>query len=83
MTVGELVQLLKGYPPDLRVMVQGYEDGHDDLETRFVDAGEARLNVNSAWYYGRHEQVLKGDKPTGHETVRALFLHRPWHDDEE
>ena len=26
MTVNELVKLLEGYPPDLRVMVSGYEE---------------------------------------------------------
>ena len=31
MTVNELLQLLKGYPPDLRVVVNGYEEGYDDL----------------------------------------------------
>ena len=83
MTVAELIRILEKHPPDLRVMVQGYEDGYDDLEAGDVIAGEASLNVYSAWYYGRHEEVLAGDKETGHETVRALFLHRPWHDDGE
>ena len=31
MTVNELLQLLKGYPPGLRVVVNGYEEGYDDL----------------------------------------------------
>ena len=29
MTVNELIQLLNGYRPDLRVVVNGYEDGYD------------------------------------------------------
>ena len=83
MTVEELIQLLSAYPADLRVMVQGYEDGYDDLEADWAIAGEAILNVNSAWYYGRHERALTGDDQTGGETVQALFLRRPWHDDGE
>ena len=83
MTVDELIRLLAKHPPDLRVMVQGYEDGYYDLEASCVVAGEASLNVNSAWYYGRHEQTLTSDEQTSHETVRALFLRRPWHDDWE
>ncbi len=79
-TVNELIRLLEKHPPGLRVMVQGYEDGHDDLEAKCVVAGEARLDVHSAWYYGRHEQALRGDEPSRHEIVPALFLHRPWHD---
>ena len=31
MTVAELVQLLADYPPDLLVVVNGYEEGYDDL----------------------------------------------------
>ena len=83
MTIEELIRLLSAYPADLRVMVQGYEDGYDDLEADCVIAGEAILNVNSAWYYGRHERALTGDDRTGGETVHALFLRRPWHDDGE
>ena len=30
MTVKELVKLLEKYPDDLRVVVNGYEDGYDD-----------------------------------------------------
>ena len=83
MTVDELIQLLAKHSPDLRVMVQGYEDGWDDLEAGDVIAGEAILNVNTAWYYGRHEQALAGDKNKGRETAPVLFIHRPWHDDGE
>ena len=83
LTVSELIQLLAQYPGDLRVMVQGYEEGYDDLEAGRVVAGEASLNVNSAWYYGRHEQALTGDEQTGAETVQALFLRRPSHDEGE
>ena len=83
MTVDELIQLLAKHPPDLRVMVQGYEDGFDDLEAGCVVKGVATLNVNSAWYYGRHEEALAGDKEKGRETAHVLFLLRPWHDDGE
>ena len=83
MNVEQLMRLLANHPPDLRVMVQGYEEGYDDLEADCVVAGEVSLNVNSAWYYGRHEQAMTSDKQTSHETARALLLRRPWHDDEE
>ena len=82
-TVDELIQLLANYPPDLRVMVQGYEDGFDDLEVGCVVQGAASLDVHSAWYYGRHEEAPISDGQTGRETVRALFIRRPWHDDGE
>ena len=31
MTVNELIQLLGSYPADMRVVVDGYEEGYDDL----------------------------------------------------
>ncbi len=74
MTVDELIQLLWDYPPNLRVMVQGYEEGYDDMEVDCVVAGDASLNVNSAWYCGRHEQGLAGNNEKGRETAQALFL---------
>ena len=55
MNVGELIQLLNAYPSDLRVMVDGYEEGYDDLEPGDIKAVDVRLNVNTRWYSGRHE----------------------------
>ena len=43
MTTEGLIQLLAQYPADLRVMVQGYEAGYDDLEAGRVVAGEANV----------------------------------------
>ena len=83
MTTGELIQLLAQYPDDLRVMADGYEGGVDDLEAQFLLTGDVRLNVNTKWYYGRHEESYPGDKETEHEIVPALIFRRPWRDDAE
>ncbi len=83
MIVDELIHMLETHPPDLRVMVEGYEGGVDDLEARLLLVRDIRLNVNDDWYYGRHEVAQTGEKETGHETVPALILRRPLHDIEE
>ena len=83
MTVGELIRILELHPQDLRVMVDGYEGGVDDLEARFLLTRDVRLDVNAKWYYGRHEETYAGEKETEHETVPALVLRRPWHGIEE
>ena len=83
MTVDELIRMLETYPPDLRVVVDGYEGGVDDLEARLLLVRDIRLNVNADWYYGRHEETYTCEKETGHETVPALILRRPLHDIEE
>ena len=81
MTVAEFIRTLETHPPGLHAMAQGYQDCYCDLGAGRVSAGEASLNVNSAWCCRCHEQVLSGDKPTGHKTVRGLFLRRPSQDD--
>ena len=83
MTVAELMRLLETFPPDLRVMVQGYEDGYDDLEPRFIKAANVRLNVYAAWYDGRHDEAYADNQDRGNGAAKALILQRPWHDDGE
>ena len=36
MTVGQLIRILQSYPPNLRVVVNGYEEGYDDLSPEQV-----------------------------------------------
>ena len=67
MTVQELIALLQEHPKEARVVVNGYEGG-------YCDVGEAvplpiRLNVNSAWYYGPHENVYPDDSEAADEVA--------------
>lgn len=61
MTVQELTQCLSKLPPDMLVVVDGYEDGFDNV----VKAETIRLtlNANDEWYYGRHKQNEKENTP--------------------
>ena len=45
MTIEELIQLLSAYPADLRVMVQGYEEGYDNLSPEQLSVVSIGLNV--------------------------------------
>ena len=45
MTVKELVELLGKYPDDLRVVVNGYEDGFDDLSPERVSVIKMQLDT--------------------------------------
>ena len=45
MTIEELIQLLAQHPPDLRVVVNGYEDGYDDLSPEQLSVVSIGLNV--------------------------------------
>ncbi len=83
MTVNELIKLLGEYPADMRVVVNGYEDGYDDLSPGCLMTRDMRLNVNTAWYYGRHDEAHEGNQNKGSGTEKVLILHRPSHDDEQ
>ena len=83
MTTGELMQLLAQYPDDLRVMVDGYEGGVDDLEAGLLLTSDVRLDANAKCYYGRHEEAYPGEEETEHEIAPALIFRRPWRDTEE
>jgi hypothetical protein len=72
MTVAELIEKLKEYPQDLRVVVRGYEMGVNDV-SHFEEL-EILLDYYDAWYYGKHEGVFSWTKDTTHEKVPALKL---------
>ena len=73
MTVQELMQILAGLDPDLPVVVAGYERGFNDVTQ--VKPLSIVPNVNSAWYYGRHD--LPQNAGRGAESpplIPAIFL---------
>lgn len=75
MTTRELIQLLVQYPDDLRVVVNGYEDGYDDLEPDMVSVCEIRLDAGETRWEGRHRDV-EDTRNEGSAIVNALALRR-------
>ena len=63
MTVSELIEQLKNYPGDMRVLTLGYEGGFNDS---MVWSDDIVFNVNDkdTWYYGPHECVRFVDGAT-------------------
>lgn len=76
-TIAELIQKLKSYPPELRVVLPGYEGGYNDL-TRLGTINLA-LNVHPEDYYGNHDDV--NYKKGNYQTEKALFLWGERQDD--
>ena len=74
MTIADLVEVLRNYPPDLRVVVNGYEDGYDDLAPEQVAPVKIALNTGKYQWEGQH-----GD-PSGltdrADVIEALVLRR-------
>jgi len=64
MTVSELIEQLKSYPSDMRVLTLGYEGGYNDTQLQ-TDEIVFNFSQNDAWYYGPHERVKLTDSDTG------------------
>ena len=72
-TVRDLIGILSRYPSDLRVVVEGYEDGIDDLDPSDIKQIEIILNQSNYWWSGKHQEAWQ--EKTGR--VQALLLGRP------
>jgi hypothetical protein len=59
MTKAELIEMMFDYPDDTMVVIPGYEGGLSDVT--HVEDVKLKLNINSAWYYGPHEDDKDGD----------------------
>lgn len=68
MTVNELIEQLKNYPSNMRVLTLGYEGGLNDISlgTNSVVFG---YKGNEAWYYGPHEYARHIDGEVGTECL--------------
>ena len=64
MTVNELIEQLKDYPGDMRVLTLGYEGGYNDTQLKTEEI-VFNFSKNDAWYYGPHECVKYTDTDTG------------------
>jgi hypothetical protein len=72
MTIAELIEELKKYPQDTRVVIRGYEGGVNDVD--YVEETEIYLNYNKGvWYYGLHETVEYSTQKDC-EKVPAVYL---------
>ena len=78
MTVKELKKHLEKYPPNIHVVVNGYEGGWDDIEPENISKKEVLLNFSKESYYGKHEElffVKKADIKKG-KTAEVLAIAR-------
>lgn len=56
MTVAELIEQLKNYPGDMRVLTLGYEGGYNDTDLK-TDNIVFDINSQDTWYIGPHDSV--------------------------
>lgn len=73
MTIEELIRLLESYSPDMRVVVNGYEEGYDDLSPEQVNVVKIELDTGTREWEGQHgEYEGSGDN----RLSDALVLRR-------
>ena len=74
MTVNELVELLQSFPGDLRVVVNGYEEGYDDLAPEQITRIKIALNTGKHHWEGTHGHA--DDAKELADIVEAVVLQR-------
>ena len=62
MTVKELVELLGKYPDDLRGVINGYEDGYDDLSPERISVIKIQLDTQIYDWEGQHSDFHGSEK---------------------
>ena len=77
MTVKELVELLEKYPDNLRVVVNGYEDGFDDISPERISTRKIQLDAGTHDWEGQHNDPIPANESTDDvKIVEALVFHR-------
>ena len=78
MTVSQLIEVLQTHPGELRVVVNGYEDGFDDLSPNQISLVRIALNTGVEDWEGQHGEADENpaDAPSTVTTVDALVLRR-------
>ena len=79
MNLAELTAILNLHPQGLRVMVDGYESGYEDLEARLVQVKQVQLDTGDGWWAGRHQnpEDVGTPQPGDGPIITALVLGRP------
>lgn len=67
MKVAELIERLQAYPQDARIVVQGYEDGYDDIS--IIKQVTIQPASDPEWYYGRYEKANRDRSEQGEQAV--------------
>jgi hypothetical protein len=69
MTVSELIEQLKLFPPDQMVVTEGYEDGFDEIKA--VKEITLKESTQKEWYLGKY-MVPDTNNEVG---LNAVFLY--------
>ncbi len=69
MTVSDLIEVLQKHSPTMRVVVNGYEDGYDDVKPDLISVRRIQLQTGSKGWEGEHN-------PSKARIVEAVAIRR-------
>ena len=75
MTIKELMEKLKGYDENTRVIIDGHDGGCEDIKA--ITLQTIVLGTEKTWS-GTHEVITKNDKTIGKNITTALWLSEGW-----
>ena len=78
MTIQDLIRILGTYPANMRVVVNDYEEGFDDVSPERIAVVKVQLNRGVEDWQGRHLEPERQteEMPADHEIVDALAFFR-------
>ena len=75
MNVKKLIEILEKYPNDMRVIVDGYEGGYDDITDSQILEIDVKINCQrSSVVFGKHSESRLSDNQS--ELERCLLISR-------
>ena len=81
MTVKELVAHLEKYPDNLRVVVNGYEDGYDDILPERIFTTKIELDAGKHDWEGQHGGAFPENESTEDTKIvdALVFCRAPYY----
>ena len=79
-TVGEMIDMLQGFDPELPLLVSGYEGGYDDAVKPFKTFAFPRGYQS---YSGKYDDPYNPYMKASVEEQKAAFLADDWTEEEE
>ena len=78
MTVKELMKFLEKFPDDLRIVVNGYENGYDDISPNRIFTRKIQLDAGTPDWEGQHgdPSYESEEKIDDAKIVEALVFQR-------
>ena len=67
MTAEVLINLLRELPPEIKIVVRGYEEGYNDISQ--LKPIKLRHDADSKWYYGEY---FKGNSDSATDAVELF-----------